>query len=127
MDLKALSDHALEARLVELPGIGFKTARVVAAMSSLARQRFAVDTHVARIADRLGWADWRRANRKATKRQADSLEAAIPREHRRQLHACLVALGRSHCRPLNPTCDACPLGDLCAHRATTLARESANA
>ena len=113
--LHALRDAEVEADLVILPGIGVKSARVIAAMSSLERDRFAVDTHIWRIAQRLGWIPKRRTHRKPTERQADHLEMHIAPEHRRQLHACLVALGRSYCRPLRPRCKECPLRDVCRH------------
>lgn len=111
--LRHLSDTELEAALVELPGIGFKSARVIAAMSSLKRDRFAVDTHVWRIAQRLGWVPKRRTDRKPTERQANTLEDFIVPAHRRQLHACLVALGRDRCRSTRPRCMECPLSDVC--------------
>lgn len=76
--LRVLEDAALETELVALPGVGFKSARMVAAMSSLGRDRFAIDTHVWRIAQRLGWIPRRRTDRKPTERQADQLEAQIP-------------------------------------------------
>ena len=113
--LRNLTDEEVEAELVALPGIGFKSARVIAAMSSLQRDRFAIDTHIWRIAQRIGWIPRRRTDRKPTERQADTLEGAIPMACRRQLHACLVALGRDHCRPRRPQCFSCPLKDLCTH------------
>jgi len=113
--LRGMSDNELEAELTALPGIGFKSARVIAAMSSYERDRFAIDTHIWRIAQRLGWIPRRRTDRKPTKRQADDLEARIPVGIRRQLHACLVALGRSYCRPIGPQCETCILVDLCHH------------
>ena len=112
--LRRLPDNELEAALVALPGIGFKSARVIAAMSSLRRDRFAIDVHIWRIAQRLGWIPQRRTDRKPTERQADDLESRIPIGVRRHLHACLVALGRSCCRPRNPLCASCVLKDVCS-------------
>lgn len=111
--LRHLSDFELEAELTALPGIGFKTARVVAAMSSFDRDRFAIDTHTWRIANRLGWTSRVRLDRKPTLRQADSLERRIPIASRRQLHSCLVALGRDCCRPKATACGRCVLADIC--------------
>jgi endonuclease-3 len=126
--LKRLSDDELEAELVALPGIAFKTARVVAAMSSYNRDRFAIDTHTWRIAYRLGWIRRIRLDRKPTLQQANSLEGRIPVGMRRELHACLVALGRDCCGPRTTDCERCALSDACkqglrrkqlrAHRAT---------
>jgi endonuclease-3 len=115
--LSRLSDEEVEEELTALPGVAYKSARVVAAMSSLERDRFAVDTHVWRISRRLGWSSARSRDPKPTKPQADRLESLIPREHRRQLHACLVALGRTSCRAQRPDCRVCPLNDLCGHAA----------
>jgi endonuclease III len=111
--MRAASDQELEAGLVRLPGIGFKTARVVAAMSSFGRDRFAIDTHTWRIAQRLGWIPRRATDRKPTERQADALEARIPSGSRRELHALLVALGRDSCRPQRPMCNGCCLVNIC--------------
>lgn len=126
--LKCLSDDELEAELVSLPGIAFKSARVVAAMSSYNRDRFAIDTHTWRIAYRLGWIRRIRLDRKPTLKQANSLEGCIPVGMRRELHACLVALGRDCCGPKTTDCERCALSDVCkqglrrkqlrAHRAT---------
>ena len=116
-DLDKLSDVELEARLTALPGIGFKTARVVAAMSSLRRDRFAIDIHTWRIAQRLGWISRVRLDRKPTLRQADALEHRIPVEIRRALHANFVALGRDSCGPKVTKCDACVLASLCNQQA----------
>jgi endonuclease III len=82
--LRDLPDDELERELVALPGVAFKTARVVAAMSILERDRFAVDTQVWRIAQRLGWVKRQRTDRKPTEWQADALEAQIPRSAERE-------------------------------------------
>lgn len=111
--MKSLSDEELEAELVGLPGIAFKTARVVAAMSSLNRDRFAIDTHTWRIAFRLGWIRRVRLDRKPTLQQANALEGRIPPDVRRNLHACLVALGRDCCGPKVAECERCTLSDIC--------------
>lgn len=111
--LRALNDDDLERYLTALPGIGFKTARVVAAMSSLQRTRFAIDIHTWRIASRLGWVHGVRLDRKPTLAQADGLEKRIEPGVRRQLHACLVALGRDCCKPQSAECGACVISDLC--------------
>jgi endonuclease-3 len=119
--LRALPDEQLEEELVRLPGIGVKTARVVAAMSALERDRFAVDTHVWRIVQRLGWVP-ASAREKPTAAEANLLERRVPPEMRRQLHACLVALGRDCCRPASANCEGCALSDVCATGRLRLAK-----
>lgn len=121
-DLEQLADHELESRLTALPGIGFKTARVVAAMSSLRRDRFAIDIHTWRIAKRLGWISRVRLDRKPTLRQADALEQRIPVDIRRALHASLVALGRDACGPKITNCGVCVLSAICKQGGTPRAR-----
>jgi endonuclease III len=113
--LRGLPDVTLEAELVALPGVGFKSARVIAAMSELGRERFAIDTHVWRIAQRIGWVAPQQTYRKPTERQADALEQRIQPRLRRHLHAALVALGRDSCRPRAPACERCTLVTLCGH------------
>lgn len=111
--LRSVSDDELEAELVALPGIAFKTARVVAAMSAYDRDRFAIDTHTWRIAYRLGWIRRVRRDRKPTLQQANALEDRVPVGMRGELHACLVALGRDCCGPKTTDCDRCPVSDVC--------------
>jgi endonuclease-3 len=125
--LNRYSNDDLEAALVALPGIGFKSARVIASMSSYERDRFGIDTHIWRIAQRLGWIPHRRTDRKPTELQASSLEMRIPVADRRQLHACLVALGRTWCRPLRPRCSTCVLNDLCANAISLAAQKPEHA
>jgi endonuclease-3 len=84
-------------------------------MSSFERDRFAIDTHIWRIAQRLGWIPRRRTDRKPTEGQADSLEERIPVRSRRHLHAVLVALGRDCCQPKTPQCRRCVLADVCRY------------
>lgn len=122
VDLDQLTDTELEARLTALPGIAFKTARVVAAMSSLQRDRFAIDIHTWRIAKRLGWISRVRLDRKPTIRQANELEDRIPSGTRRVLHASLVALGRDCCGPKGTECERCVLKDCCREGQRRLAR-----
>ena len=75
------------AYLVTLPGVGLKTARCVA-MYALERPVLAVDTHVWRIAKRLGWVD---GGKHPDDRRSEQLEATIPPGLRYSLHVTLVA------------------------------------
>jgi endonuclease III len=106
--LRDLDDAAVEAYLRSLPGVGPKTAACVLVFS-LGRAAFPVDTHVHRVATRLGWIP-----AKTTADHAHRLLAArVPPGIRYDLHLALIAHGRTVCRAQRPRCDACVLRDLC--------------
>ena len=95
------------AELGALPGVGQKTANVVLA-NAFGVPALAVDTHIFRVARRLGLS-------KATtpeKVEAD-LCRAFPREDWIELHHQLIFHGRRVCEARRPDCAACPLLDLC--------------
>ena len=96
------------AYLLTLPGVGPKTAACVL-LFSCARQVFPVDTHVARIARRLGWAP-ASASPEAIQAQ---LEPVIPGPLRYPLHVNLIAHGRAVCRASRPACERCVLREWC--------------
>lgn len=109
--LNDLDDEAVEAYLLALPGVGPKTAACVLTFA-MGRAAFPVDTHVHRIAARLGWIP-----AAATADKAHQLLAPlIPPEIRYDLHVAMIAHGRNVCRAQRPRCDACVLSDLCAYR-----------
>jgi endonuclease-3 len=99
-----------EARnyLTSFPGVGVKTANVVL-LFSFGKEAFPVDTHILRVAKRLGLvppkADLARA--------ALLLEPHVPRGESMPLHINLIRLGREICRPRNPRCPECPLLPVC--------------
>jgi endonuclease-3 len=72
---------------------------------------FPVDTHVHRIARRLGLVP-ARAGAPAAQ---EALEPAVPAGRQLELHLNLIRLGRSLCRPRAPRCPECPLRSRCAH------------
>jgi endonuclease III len=107
--LDELDDAAAVAYLESLPGVGPKTAACVLVFA-LGRAAFPVDTHVHRIAIRLGWIP-----PKTTAAAAHRLLSAIvPAAIRYDLHVALVTHGRTVCRAQRPRCDQCVLRDLCA-------------
>lgn len=93
--------------LVQLPGVGRKTANVVLS-NAFGIPAIAVDTHVFRVANRLGLAQGR------TPEQVEQqLMACIPRELWGQAHHWLIHHGRQICHARNPECPRCPLLSLC--------------
>lgn len=98
--------HDFEA-LIELPGVGRKTANVVLS-NAFGIPALAVDTHVLRVSNRLGL---------ATGTNPDSIEkqlmSLIPREKWSHAHHLLIWHGRRTCAARNPKCQACSLSSLC--------------
>lgn len=94
--------------LVALPGVGRKTANVVMA-EAFGVPAIAVDTHVARISKRLGFAD----RDDPVIVIEDKLMAEIPEERWIKMHHQLIHFGRYRCRAKNPDCHLCHLIDIC--------------
>ena len=95
--------------LQTLPGVGRKTANVVAS-NAFGIPAIAVDTHVFRVSNRIGLAD-----AKNVEKTEEQLQQAIPREHWTQAHHWLIYHGRMICDARKPKCDICPLNHLCLH------------
>jgi endonuclease III len=105
----------VSAYLTSLPGVGPKTAACVLAFS-LGRPALPVDTHVFRVARRLGCLD----ERADAARAHGIMESLVPPRLRIPMHVGLIRLGREVCRPGRPRCEACPLADLCPTAPTIL-------
>lgn len=91
-----------------LPGVGRKTANVVLGNAFGAPGGVVVDTHVGRLARRLGWS----AQRDPEKVERD-LNALVPREEWVFVSHALILHGRTVCPARKPRCAACPLEALC--------------
>jgi endonuclease-3 len=102
------------AALEELPGVGRKTANVVL-NSAFGMPTMPVDTHIFRVANRLGLApgDTPRA-------VEEGLLEAIPAQYLLNAHHWLLLHGRYLCKARKPECPRCPVADLCAFRDKTL-------
>lgn len=107
--LRDLDDAAVEEYLTSLPGVGPKTAACVLVFS-MGRAAFPVDTHVHRVAVRLGWIP-----PKTTAEQAHRmLTPVVPPGIRYDLHLALITHGRAVCKAQRPRCGDCVLRDRCA-------------
>ncbi len=98
---------ALES-LVELPGVGRKTANVILGNAFGKDEGVVVDTHVSRVTQRLGLT-----------RQIDpvkieqDLVRLFPRDHWTMLSHLLIEHGRQICDARRPKCEICFLSDVC--------------
>jgi endonuclease-3 len=95
--------EALEA----LPGVGRKTANVVLNVA-FGEPTLAVDTHVFRVANRLGL-----ATGKTPREVEDQLMRVIPARYLPHAHHWLILHGRYVCKARAPECPSCRIADLC--------------
>ncbi|MCC7523043.1 endonuclease III [Candidatus Uhrbacteria bacterium] len=95
--------------LVSLPGVGRKTASVVLSFS-FKQPAIAVDTHVFRIAKRLGW-----AKGKNPQRVEKELMALIPKKQWSEINRTMVPFGRDVCKAPKPQCWRCPVRTWCPY------------
>lgn len=93
--------------LVQLPGVGRKTANVVLS-NAFDIPGITVDTHVGRIARRLGFT----TNTDPVKVEFDLMEIFEPKDWKLLNHR-LIFFGRRICHSRKPACGACPLAKLC--------------
>ena len=99
---------ATMAELLTLPGVGRKTANLVLILSHASRDNICVDTHVHRLANRLGWV------RTRTPTQTEhALYKVVPRRFWPRVNLYLVTWGQNVCRPVYPRCGACVVSRLC--------------
>lgn len=104
------------AELTSLSGVGRKTANIVLNVSFGIVEGIAVDTHVNRIAHRLGLSP-KTHEREPLKTEQDLL-AILPRELWGPVNHQWIRHGRDTCTARAPKCDGCVLEDICpsAHR-----------
>jgi endonuclease-3 len=95
-------------QLVELPGVGRKTANVVVS-NAFGVPAIAVDTHVERVSKRLGIAKPLDSVLEVEK----ILMRLVPKEEWTLTHHRLIFFGRYHCKAQNPKCEICPLLETC--------------
>jgi endonuclease-3 len=96
--------------LVQLPGVGRKTANVITSVIDN-QPNMAVDTHVFRVSARLGITRGARTPLTAEKQ----LIAQIPKDLVHMAHHWLILHGRYTCMARNPRCSECGLKELCLY------------
>ena len=106
--LAVMSDDEALDYLTDFKGVGVKTAACVLCFA-LGRDVLPVDTHVHRVAIRLGLVP----ENASAPRTHEILNETVPPELRYELHVLLIGHGRSVCTARRPRCQACALAELC--------------
>jgi len=96
------------AELMELAGVGRKTANVVMSVA-FDKPAIAVDTHVERVSKGLGICRWKDSVLEVEK----TLMRRVPEDEWSDTHHRMIFFGRYHCKARNPNCSECPLLDIC--------------
>lgn len=89
------------------PGVGRKVANCVL-VYAFGKPAIAVDTHVHRVSNRLGW-----VKTKSPDQTERALERILPRRHWLEINELLVAHGKAVCRPVRPRCEVCAVARMC--------------
>jgi endonuclease-3 len=94
--------------LVQLPGVGRKTANVVLGTAYGIASGVVVDTHVARVSRRLGL-----ARQKTPEKIEEELLALLPRKEWINFSHRMIHHGRRICAARGPKCESCPMNSFC--------------
>jgi endonuclease-3 len=94
--------------LVDLPGVGRKTANIILANAFGIVEGVAVDTHVGRLAQRLGLSE----NKDPNKIEADLMKI-VPKDQWMRITDLLIFHGRRVCTAKKPNCAGCVLNKIC--------------
>lgn len=106
--IRDLPTDEVKKVLCSFKGVGPKTASCVL-MFAMDRPEFPVDTHVRRIAGRLGWMP----PSSTPERTYERLNSCLPDDTKHELHVLLVEHGRKTCKASSPLCAKCPLMKVC--------------
>lgn len=94
-------------KLLTLPGVGRKVANCLLVVS-FNKPAIPVDTHVHRIANRIGWVET-----KAPEQTEKALAKLFPKEEWKWINYTMVSFGKNFCLPTNPRCNICPINKKC--------------
>jgi|TARA_B100001964_G_C14063051_1_gene522294 endonuclease-3 len=97
-----------EEELLKLPGIGRKCMGIVMCYGFNKNSHIPVDTHVHKIANRLGW-----VRTKTPEKTEIQLTKTIPKKYWHDLNNLLVAHGQNICVPISPYCSKCSIKKYC--------------
>ncbi len=96
-------------KLLELKGIGRKTANIVM-VYGFGKEGLPIDTHCHRIPNRLGW-----IKTKNPYETEKALRKLIPKKYWFDFNDLFVQFGQSICKPVKPLCNICPIKEYCRY------------
>lgn len=117
-DMKKLmvkGEDVVRSELKKIRGIGDKTIDVL--LSNWGYPVVAIDTHIRRVARRLGLTN--SSNYDTIRRD---LHRVFREDKRLEAHLFLIKLGREVCRAKNPRCDVCPISYICKYRRESVSK-----
>lgn len=94
--------------LMNFKGVGRKTANIVMTYGHGSRSHIAVDVHVHRIPNRLGW-----VHTKKPEETEEELKRIVPKKYWMDVNDIFVQFGQNICLPRNPKCGGCPVNRYC--------------
>ena len=94
-------------KLTALPGVGRKTANVVLSVA-FGEERIAVDTHVFRVANKIGL-----CNQNTPEKTEEALTKRLPKGRLSESHHYLIWHGRRVCHARKPYCEGCTINNIC--------------
>ena len=97
-----------EDELLELKGVGRKTMNIVMTYGFNSNNHIAVDTHVHRISNRLGW-----VKTKKPEETEKRLLRVLPKKYYYDINDLLVKFGQNICVPISPFCSKCSVRKYC--------------
>ena len=97
------------SELIKLHGVGEKTAKVILHVL-YNTDDIAVDTHVHRVANRIGF-----VTTKTPLQTSKLIDKAIPDKYKSIAHHTLIFFGRYHCTARKPKCETCPFTNFCQY------------
>lgn len=103
--------------LTSLPGVGRKTANCLLSYA-FKKPAIAVDVHVHRISNRLGW-----VKTKTPEETEEALKRIVPQESWSKINQLFVDHGQRVCLPRKPRCAVCPLAPYCEYGKSTMTKK----
>jgi endonuclease-3 len=96
--------------LMKFKGVGRKTANIVMTYGFFKKDYIAVDTHVHRVPNRIGW-----IKTKKPEDTEEQLKKILPKKYWQDFNDIIVTFGQNICKPIGPKCRECPINRYCRH------------
>lgn len=103
--------------LLQLKGVGRKTANIVMVYGHHKPGFLPIDTHCHRIPNRLGW-----VTTKTPEQTEHALKNVLPKRYWEDFNHLFVTFGQTICTPISPFCNRCPVSTYCKKRGVTTTR-----